>query len=177
MWPVTSPALERAHSLIRLTPDFPEPGILFRDITPMLLDAEALPVVVDALVEPFVGRFDLVAGVEARGFLLAAAAAVRAGVGVMPIRKAGKTPNPTAQVTYDLEYGTATIESGAVIAPGTRVLIVDDVLATGGTLNAAHHLVEQLGGEVVGMAVLYELSELGGRTLVKDPDLHAVFRS
>ena len=177
MGSVTSASLDRAHSLIRETPDFPQPGILFRDITPLLTDADALATVVDDIIAPFAGEFDLVAGVEARGFLLAAAAAIRAGVGVLPIRKEGKTPHPAAKVSYALEYGTATIEAGPDVPAGARVLLVDDVLATGGTLKAAHQLIEELGGTVSGTAVLFELSELNGRQVVGDKKLHAVFSS
>ncbi len=166
-------ALTRAESLIGTIPDYPEPGILFRDITPLLADAEAVRAVTDALIEPFAGRFDIVAGVEARGFLLAGAIAVAAGVGMMPIRKAGKLPRPAASVSYALEYGTATIEAHDDLTPGQRVLLVDDVLATGGTLIAAHELIAKLGGEVVGTAVLMELEALGGRAAVGD--VHSLF--
>ncbi|MBD3941226.1 adenine phosphoribosyltransferase [Microbacterium sp. NEAU-LLC] len=168
-----SEALARAESLIRSIPDYPEPGVLFRDITPLLADASALRTVIHAMIAPFEGSFDVVAGVEARGFLLAGAVAMEAGVGLVPIRKAGKLPLPAASVTYDLEYGTATIEAHDDITPGTRVLLVDDVLATGGTLVAAHELVGALGGVVVGTAVLMELTALGGRDVVGD--VHTVF--
>ncbi|MGM1029315.1 MAG: adenine phosphoribosyltransferase [Actinomycetota bacterium] len=171
--PTPSPAaLARAESLIALTPDFPEPGVLFRDIGPMLADAEALAAVTRALAAPFEGGFDLVAGVEARGFLLAGAVAASLGTGALPIRKAGKTPRPTASVDYALEYGVATIEASGDLR-GRRVLLVDDVLATGGTLVAAATLVEQLGGQVVGVAVVLELLALDGRERV--PSAHAVF--
>lgn len=168
-----SEALTRAESLIRTIPDYPEPGVLFRDITPLLADARALRTVIHAMIAPFEGSFDVVAGVEARGFLLAGAVAMEAGVGLVPIRKAGKLPLPAASVTYALEYGTATIEAHDDIADGTRVLLVDDVLATGGTLVAAHELVGALGGVVVGTAVLMELTALGGREVVGD--VHTVF--
>ncbi|WP_308492544.1 adenine phosphoribosyltransferase [Microbacterium terrisoli] len=167
------PQLQRAESLIRSIPDYPEPGVLFRDITPLLADAVALRATIDAMIEPFAGTFDVVAGIEARGFLLAGAAAVAAGVGLIPIRKAGKLPRPAAAVDYSLEYGTATIEAHDDIRPGMRVLLIDDVLATGGTLQAAHSLVRQLGGTVVGTTVLMELEALGGRSLVGD--VHALF--
>lgn len=167
-------ALERAESLIALIPDFPEPGILFRDISPLLADGSAMRTVVDALIEPFAGQFDVIAGVEARGFLLAGAAAVAAGVGMAPIRKAGKLPRPAATVSYDLEYGTASIEMAADLAPGTRVLLVDDVLATGGTLQAAQRLIAQLGYRVAGTAALMELVDLGGREVCGP--VHTVFR-
>ena len=164
--------LSRAEALIALTPDFPQPGILFRDIGPMLTDADALAAVTEALAEPFVGGFDLVAGVEARGFLLAGTVAASSRSGLLPIRKAGKTPRPTASVDYALEYGIATIEAAGDLT-GRRVLLVDDVLATGGTLAAAISLVEQLGGTVAGVAVVLELTELGGRAKV--PETHTVF--
>lgn len=166
-------AVQRAESLIRTIPDYPEPGVLFRDITPLLADPRALRAVVHAMIAPFEGSFDVVAGVEARGFLLAGAAAMEAGAGLVPIRKAGKLPRPAASVSYALEYGSAAIEAHDDITPGMRVLLVDDVLATGGTLVAAHQLVETLGGDVVGTAVLMELPALGGRELVGD--VHAVF--
>ena len=168
-----SEALVRAESLIRTIPDYPEPGVMFRDITPLLADASALRTVIHALIAPFDGDFDVVAGVEARGFLLAGAAAMEAGAGLVPIRKAGKLPRPAASVDYALEYGTATIEAHDDIRDGMRVLLVDDVLATGGTLVAARDLVEQLGGTVVGTAVLMELEALGGREVVGE--VHAVF--
>jgi len=171
---VNPEALERAESLIALIPDFPEPGILFRDISPLLADGSAMRTVVDALIEPFAGQFDVIAGVEARGFLLAGAAAVAAGVGMAPIRKAGKLPRPAATVSYDLEYGTASIEMAADLPPGSRVLLVDDVLATGGTLQAAQRLIAQLGYRVAGTAALMELVDLGGREVCGP--VHTVFR-
>ncbi|BDV29431.1 adenine phosphoribosyltransferase [Microbacterium terricola] len=166
-------ALTRAESLIRTVPDYPEPGVLFRDITPLLADAVALRACIDGLIAPFAGQFDVVAGIEARGFLIAGAVATVANVGLVPIRKAGKLPRPAASVSYALEYGTATIEAHDDIAQGTRVLLLDDVLATGGTLAAGHQVVAELGGVVVGTAVLMELAALGGRALV--PDTHALF--
>lgn len=166
-------ALARAEALITTIPDYPEPGVLFRDITPLLADAAALRATIDAMIEPFADAFDVVAGVEARGFLLAGAVAVAAGVGLVPIRKAGKLPRPAASVAFSLEYGEATIEIHDDIAPGTRLLLVDDVLATGGTLQAAHELVAAVGGTVVGTSVLMELEALGGRAVVGD--VHAVF--
>ena len=166
-------SLARAESLIRTIPDYPEPGVMFRDITPLLADAAALRAVIDAMIEPFAGEFDVVAGVEARGFLLAGAIAIAADTGLVPIRKAGKLPRPAASVSYALEYGTATIEAHHDMAPGTRMLLVDDVLATGGTLVAAHELAAALGVTIVGTTVLMELEALGGREVVGD--VHAVF--
>lgn len=168
-----SPEIEAARSLIRTIPDYPKSGVQFRDITPLMADAQALRDCVEALIEPFSGQFDLVAGVEARGFLLAGSAAVVAGVGLAPLRKAGKLPRPAASVNYDLEYGTATIEASEDITPGMRVLLLDDVLATGGTLAAGRALIEKMGAKVAGTAVLMELDGLGGRQLV--PDVHALF--
>jgi adenine phosphoribosyltransferase len=167
--------LAEVEALIATIPDFPEPGILFRDISPLLADGDALAVVIAEVVAPFAGAFDVIAGVEARGFLLAGAAAAASGVGMVPIRKAGKLPRPAAAVTYDLEYGQATIEMAADLAPGTRVLVVDDVLATGGTLRAAHQLLGELGYTIAGTAVLMELGALGGRAIAGD-DVHALFR-
>lgn len=166
--------LQRAESLIARIPDFPEPGILFRDISPLLADGTAMRTVIEALIAPFAGEFDVIAGVEARGFLLAGAAAVAAGVGMVPIRKAGKLPRPAAAVSYDLEYGQAAIEMAADLPSGTRVLLVDDVLATGGTLQAAQRLLGQLGYRVAGTAALMELVDLGGRNVCGP--VHTVFR-
>lgn len=171
---MTADSLARAESLIATIPDFPEPGILFRDISPLLADAEALRAVVDALAAPFAGSFDVVAGIEARGFLLAGAVAIAANVGMAPIRKAGKLPRPAASVDYALEYGTAAIEMSDDLAPGTRVLLVDDILATGGTLRAGHRLLEKLGLTLAGTAVLMELAELNGESVCGP--VHAVFR-
>lgn len=170
-----NPELSRAESLIRSIPDYPTPGILFRDITPLLADAEALNATTSALIEPFEGMFDVVAGVEARGFILAGAAAITAGTGFVPIRKAGKLPQPAAAVDYALEYGTATIEMHDDLPAGTRVLLIDDVLATGGTLAAGRTIIEDLGYTVAGVSVLFEIAGLGGRELIGD--VHTVFRS
>jgi adenine phosphoribosyltransferase len=168
--------------------DFPEPGVLFRDLTPVFADAGAFRRVVDALTAPadldpraaaLSGGgpgFDVVAGVEARGFLLAAAVALDAGTGVVLVRKAGKLPRETVATEYDLEYGTATLELHAdSIQPGQRVLLVDDVLATGGTLQAAIALVEQLGGVVTAVAVVIELAALGGRQRIAPHPVHALW--
>jgi len=170
-----NPELARAAALIRSIPDYPEPGILFRDITPLLADAAALKATTEALLEPFAGTYDVVAGIEARGFILAGAAAIAAGTGFVPIRKAGKLPRPAASVDYALEYGTATVEMHDDLPAGTRILLIDDVLATGGTLAAGRRLIEQLGYTVAGISVLFEIDGLGGRDLIGD--LHTVFHS
>ncbi|MCB7137610.1 adenine phosphoribosyltransferase [Cellulosimicrobium marinum] len=156
----------RVLDLVRAVPDYPHPGITFRDITGLLADGEAFASVVSALaaVAASSGDVDVVAGMEARGFLLGAPLATHLGVGFVPLRKAGKLPPPTERVTYDLEYGTATIElRTGTLTPGARVLVVDDVLATGGTAAAGAELVERSGGVVAGMAFLLELVGLGGR--------------
>ncbi len=168
-------ALARAEQLIAVVPDFPEPGILFRDIAPLLADGPALRACVEAMVAPFAGAFDVVAGIEARGFLLAGAAAIATGTGMMPIRKAGKLPRPAASVSYALEYGTATIECSDDLPAGARVLLMDDVLATGGTLKASTELLEALDAVVVGQAVLLELDALGGRSVTGD--VHTLFHA
>lgn len=173
--PEPSSELARAESLILSIPDYPVEGILFRDIMPLLADGPAFRATVDALIEPFRGAFDVVAGLEARGFLLASAAAYASGTGLMPIRKAGKLPRPAVEVEYALEYGVATVEAHADFPRGTRVLVIDDVLATGGTLAAAHDLIAELVYEVAGTAVLFEIEGLGGRAALGDAGLHTVF--
>jgi adenine phosphoribosyltransferase len=149
---------------IRDIPGYPRPGILFKDITPLLATPGALEKVVDALAEGF-GPIDKVTGIEARGFILAAPMACRLAAGFVPIRKQGKLPAATYAQSYELEYGTATIEVHTdAFAPGERVLIVDDVLATGGTAQAAAELVRKAGAEVAGVSVLLELKALDGRS-------------
>jgi len=150
---------------IRSIPDWPKKGILFRDITPLLADAGALAAAVDALCNGFTGAdIEYVAAVEARGFIFGAAVARKLGVGFVPIRKKGKLPFETESVTYDLEYGTDTLEVHSdAVEKGAKVLMVDDLLATGGTMAAACKLIEKIGGQIAGIAFLIELSELAGR--------------
>jgi adenine phosphoribosyltransferase len=144
--------------------DFPKPGITFRDLTPVFADGPALAAVTRALVEPFRGRVDAVAGVEARGFLLAAAAAYELGVGVLVVRKPGKLPRAVISESYDLEYGSTSLEVQPTdFAPGSRILLLDDVLATGGTLAAAASLMERAEWTVAGVSVVLELDALDGR--------------
>lgn len=153
-------AIER---LSRVVLDFPTPGITFRDLTPVFADGPALRLVTDELVEPFAGQFDVIAGVEARGFVLAASAAYATGHGVVMIRKPGKLPRPVLSEDYDLEYGSATLQVHPDELPrGARVLLLDDVLATGGTLAASCSLIERAGWVVAGIGVVLELTELHG---------------
>jgi adenine phosphoribosyltransferase len=147
---------------LRDVPDFPQPGIVFKDITPLLADAAAFAASVRALAA-LAPDVDLVAGIEARGFLLAGAIATELDCGLVPVRKAGKLPPPTLRRAYELEYGTAEIEVPVDVLDGERVLLVDDVLATGGTMRAAAELIAEAGGQVEAMGVLLELSFLGGR--------------
>lgn len=161
----TPPVAELISGLCATIADYPKPGIVFKDLTPVFADGAALQAVVNALVEPFKGQFDAIAGVEARGFLLAAAAAYATGTGVITVRKAGKLPREVLAEDYALEYGNATLELHTTdLAPGSRVLILDDVLATGGTLGAAVRLFERCGVEVAGVGVVLELGGLGGRS-------------
>jgi adenine phosphoribosyltransferase len=160
---VTSLILSR----IRDVPDYPKPGILFKDITPLLADHAVFSAVVDELADGL--DVDKVAGIEARGFILAAPVAYHCGAGFVPVRKQGKLPAETFAESYDLEYGSATIEVHRdAFAPGERVLIVDDVLATGGTARATVELIRSTGAEVVGVAVLMELAFLKGRDRLTD---------
>ena len=156
---------EAIKALIRDVPDFPKPGIVFKDITPLLADPEAFSTVVDTIVVRFGrGNVDKVVGIEARGFIVAAPVAYHFNAGFIPVRKAGKLPWESESEAYELEYGTETLEIHTdAFGPGERVLIVDDVLATGGTAQATAALVERLGGKVIGIACIIELSFLGGR--------------
>ena len=151
--------------LIRPVPDFPKPGIMFRDITPLLADAAGFAEAIRRLAEPWRAEsLDAIAAVEARGFLFAGPLALALGVGVVPVRKPGKLPADTISHAYDLEYGRDTLEMhSGMLAPRARVLVVDDVLATGGTAAACMRLVETAGGVVAGAAFLLEISPLGGR--------------
>ncbi len=170
----TVAAAEALRRLVRDVPDFPEPGVLFKDITPLLADPDGFRAVVAALADA--GRdtegrpvVDKVVGMEARGFILAAPVALSLGVGLVPVRKAGKLPGQTHAVSYALEYGEAVLEvHHDAIAPGERVLVIDDVLATGGTARATAELVAACGATVAGMAFLMELSFLPGRAAVGD---------
>jgi adenine phosphoribosyltransferase len=165
--------LEQIQALIRDVPDFPEPGIVFKDITPVLADPIAYSTIIDLIVVHFGrGNVDKVVGIEARGFLLAAPVAYHFGAGIVPVRKKGKLPHRTIEEEYALEYGTATLEIHQDgVASGERVLIVDDVLATGGTAKATASLVERIGGKVCGIACLIELDFLHGRERVDAYDL------
>ncbi|GAA4727598.1 adenine phosphoribosyltransferase [Isoptericola chiayiensis] len=168
------------RALIRDVPDYPHPPVVFRDITPLLADGRALADVVDAfarLVEADADGVDVVVGMEARGFLLGAPLATRLGVGFVPLRKAGKLPPPVEREDYELEYGAAAIELAAgTLAPGARVLVVDDVLATGGTAQAAVRLVERCGGRVSALAFLLELDGLGGRDRLAGQTVETLLR-
>jgi adenine phosphoribosyltransferase len=160
--------VEHLKALIRDVPDFPKAGILFRDIMPLLRDPRGLAEVTTALAAQHrASGIDLVAGVESRGFLFGAPLALTLGVGFVPIRKLGKLPGPTAQREYALEYGSNHLEiQRSAIRPGERVLLLDDVLATGGTARAGLDLIRELGGEAVGAGFLIELTDLGGRELL-----------
>ncbi|MEU2270983.1 adenine phosphoribosyltransferase [Streptomyces olindensis] len=152
-------------SRIRDVADYPEPGVVFKDITPLLADPAAFTALTDALAEIAEGtRATKVVGLEARGFILGAPVAVRAGLGFIPVRKAGKLPGATLAQAYDLEYGSAEIEVHAEdLSPDDRILVIDDVLATGGTAEASLQLIRRAGAEVAGLAVLMELGFLNGR--------------
>ncbi len=168
--------------LVRDVPDFPEPGVVFKDITPLLADHAGFTAVVEALAtagrdETGAPAVDKVVGMEARGFILAAPVALTLGAGFVPVRKAGKLPGPTHAVSYSLEYGEASLEVHQdALTEGDRVLLVDDVLATGGTAAATHELVQRCGADVTALAVLLELSFLPGRETIGDLPLHSLKR-
>ena len=178
--PSESPAFgtDALRKLIRDVPDFPKPGILFRDITPLLQQPAGLSLAVEFLTQPYRDQhIDVVVGAESRGFIFGTAVARNLTAGFIPIRKPGKLPADKRSVTYDLEYGTDTLEIHAdAIRPEQRVLMVDDLLATGGTMRACCELVEQLGGNIVAVAFLIELAGLEGRDKLTQWDIYSVIR-
>ncbi|QGN57361.1 adenine phosphoribosyltransferase [Nostocoides sp. HKS02] len=171
---MTDTLADLVRSRLRDVADFPSPGILFKDVTPVLADAEVFGAVIRDMAQRRRGTVDVIAGIEARGFIFGAALALELGVGFVPVRKAGKLPGRTRGLTYDLEYGTATIEvhEDAFVA-GARVLLVDDVLATGGTAEAACRLLEEASATVVAFETLVELAFLPGRARLAGHDVHA----
>ncbi|HZK05653.1 MAG TPA: adenine phosphoribosyltransferase [Actinomycetaceae bacterium] len=163
------------HENLREIPDYPEEGVLFRDITPLLANGPAFAKVIHAIAKVYKGKVDAVVGLESRGFILAAPLAIELGVGMVMIRKAGKLPPPVIGVDYALEYGTARMEVRPdTIHKGERILIIDDVLATGGTAKASIDLVERSGGEVIGLVMLMELLGLNGRARLDGYDVQAM---
>ncbi len=168
--------MERLKSYIRDIPDFPKPGILFKDITPLVKNPATLRLAVHQIVDPFLDqRISAVAGMEARGFIFGALAAWELGVGFIPLRKPGKLPYNVHSVSYDLEYGSAALEAHIdALEPGDRVLLVDDLLATGGTAKASCELIEQLGAEVVACAFVVELDDLRGRQKISQYRIHSL---
>ena len=162
-------SITRIENAIRNVPDFPKPGIQFKDITPMLANAELFRESIDALTANFApGSIDAVVGIDARGFIFAAAAALKLGAGLVPVRKKGKLPYQTHEQSYDLEYGSNTVAIHVdAVKPGARVLLIDDLLATGGTAGAAVELLQKLGAEIQAISFLIELSFLGGRAKLK----------
>jgi adenine phosphoribosyltransferase len=174
MTPATN--CEPLKALIRTVPDFPKPGILFYDITTLLKDPKGFATLIDALAQYYIDKeIDLVLGIEARGFIFGPALAYRLNAGFVPVRKPKKLPGPTARVTYDLEYGSDTLEIHVdAIEPGQRVVLVDDLLATGGTMAATIKLVQQLGGEIAGLGFAIELDFLKGRDRFTDFDVFSL---
>jgi adenine phosphoribosyltransferase len=173
---VTVTSADDLRKLIREVPDFPKPGILFYDITTLLKDPDAFREVIDRMVEQVKGtEIDVVVGMESRGFIFSAPIAYKLGAGFVPVRKLGKLPSETIEVEYALEYGTATLEIHRdAIASGQRVLIVDDLLATGGTVMGTIELVQRLGGVVAGLSFMVELSALHGREELSQFSIHAL---
>jgi adenine phosphoribosyltransferase len=166
---------ELVASKLRDIPDFPEPGIVFKDFTPLLADGAAFAAVVDDIAGRYRGQVDVLVGIEARGFILAAAVAHELGLGMVPVRKAGKLPGETLKESYALEYGTAEIEVHTdAFEPGQRVLVLDDVLATGGTAEACAQLVERAGASVAAIEVVLELGFLDGRSRLTGHVVNAI---
>lgn len=170
--------MKKVEDYVRSIPDFPEPGIIFRDVTTILQDADGLHLAIDQLIEMLDGvDFDVVVGPESRGFIFGVPVAYMLHKGFVPVRKKGKLPCETVSIDYELEYGTATIEMHKdSIKPGQKVLIVDDLIATGGTTEAMVRLIENLGGEVVGIVVLMELAGLKGRERLEGYRLESAIR-
>ncbi|MEL7279659.1 MAG: adenine phosphoribosyltransferase [Pseudomonadota bacterium] len=172
------PATTTVQHYIRTIPNFPHEGIMFRDVTTLFADPRGFRMAIDQLLHPYAGaRIDKVVGLEARGFILGGAVAHQLSVGFVPVRKAGKLPGKVISQAYDLEYGSAEMElHDDAIAPGEKILLVDDLLATGGTAEAGIKLIEQLGGEIVSCAFIVDLPELGGRRKLEamGMDVHTV---
>ena len=168
-------SLSAALALVREVQDFPEPGVLFRDLGPVFADGPAFRALIDGLATTLDPATDVLVAIEARGFLLGAALGYATGLGVVPVRKPGKTPVVADRVSYDLEYGSATLELPAgLIRPGQHATVVDDVLATGGTVAATSQLVERGGAEVVGVSLVIELAALGGRARLAGRNITAL---
>jgi adenine phosphoribosyltransferase len=172
---ISTPILDPNYlrSCIRTVPDWPAPGVQFRDITPLLQDAKTLRILIDTFVHRYMGqKIDRVAGLDARGFILGAIIAYELNVGFIPIRKKGKLPFKTVQEEYELEYGSATVEIHTdACKPGERILLIDDLIATGGTMMAGMKLLQRLGATVIEGAVIVDLPELGGSKLLRDAGL------
>lgn len=174
---VTESVEQMIERLCVKIPDYPEPGVLFRDLTPLFADGAGFRRTVDALADAFGGQFDHVAGVEARGFLMAGAVAYATGVGLIPVRKAGKLPRKTFREEYVLEYGSAVLEIHTDDVPrGARVLVLDDILATGGTLGATAQLLHRAGLHVAGFGLIMELTDLRGRSQLGGHRVRALYR-
>ena len=164
------------EQLLRDVPDFPKPGIVFKDITPLLADPAALKEAVRLLADPYRDAgIDIVVGVESRGFIFGPAVAIELGAGFVPTRKPGKLPAETISASYELEYGTDTLEIHAdAIQPGQKVVLIDDLIATGGTIAAVRELIEKLGGEILGASFLVELCFLNGRDKLPGIEIHSL---
>ncbi len=168
--------MQRLHNKIRNIPDFPEPGIVYRDITPLVRDPATLRLAVHQLIHPFIGeRLTAIVGMEARGFIFGSLAAWDLGIGFVPLRKPGKLPHDVHSISYDLEYGSASLEVHVdALTDQDRVLVIDDVLATGGTAAASCQLIHKLGAEIAACAFVVELDALGGREKLSDYRIHSL---